>query len=281
MNERLVISKPTSRSKIETVAAIIALAAHRRKLTRWVVTKQDVFDLLSKHSQLQNRVRTASFHNNLLAAMNEYDIAMFEINPNTWGFIRHDTTRNWHRVTWNLLTEGELTNPNVFEIEAAFGYLDAALGTDEGNIGERYAPEPPDKKVKARLKERFKVLKKRFASLRDGYPIVQAYADSFGPQQALRTENIEALETVIKSMESMILAPAEHADEKSHQLYMVEIALLEHNFDTRDLIRDPEGNRCEVTERHIANRAWNQFLRYELGQIIDGLKLRLRERYGV
>lgn len=277
MNERLVISKPTSRSKIETVAAIITLAAHRRKLTRWVVTKQDVFDLLSKHSQLQNRVRTASFHNNLLAAMNEYDIAMFEINPNTWGFIRHETTRNWHRVTWNLLTEGELTNPNVFEIEAAFGHFDTALGTDEGNIGTRYTREPSDKKAKARFKE----LTKRFAELETGYPIVQAYANSFGPQQALRTENVEALETVIKSMESMILAPVEHADDKSHREYMIEIALLEYNFDTRDLIRDAEGNRCEVTERHIANRAWDQFLRHELRHIIDGLKLRLRERYGV
>lgn len=270
MNERLIITKPTSRSKIETIAAIITLAAHRRKLTRWVVTKQDVVDLLEKHKQLQNRVRTAGFFNNLQMAMNEYDIAVFELNPNTWAFMHHSATRNWHRVTWNSVTQGELTNPNVFEIETAFGYK----GTD---FGERHTRVPAESKAK----QEFKELQKRFAKLCTGHTFVQLFADSYGPQHALRTENVEQLAISVKTLESMILAPREYLDDMSHQQYMIEFAKLEMDFDTEGLIRDTEGNYCEVTERHIAERKWDMFLRGELRQILEGLKARLRERYGV
>lgn len=273
MPKHLIITKPNSRSKIELVAALIALVAQRRKLTRWVVTKQDVFDLLEKHKQLQSRVRTAGFHSNLEVAMNEHNIATFEINANTWGFIRHETTRNWHRATWDSLTESELTNPDVFDVQTD-NWLNDSPSLEQT---KKLAEEARERAIKRQYD--FLDLHTRFVRLTTDYPVVREFSSSYGPVQALNTKNVELLALHVKSMESMILAQRLYKEDMSCQQYMGEIVKLAQHFDTSDLINDSEGNRCEVTERHITERKWDTFLPLELYKILEDLKGGLRIRY--
>lgn len=277
MTPFLIANLHSPRTPIETVAALIALSAHRKQLTRWVVPKKDVVDLLRKYTRLSKRVRLTGFSNNLLVFMNEYDIAMFEIDRDTWGFVRHERTKSWRRLGWSALTDAELHKPDVYALEAEFGYSEAAdtVLDEDGEID----------KVATLAKLDFAKVKLRFCNLTQDFREIVELGDLLHSKeyaQAQIAEDVAAIQLLVKRAEQIILSPRTYSKHDTAQQFMCRINLLLAHFSNNEgLIRDAEGNRCEVTERHIAEQKWDMFMPNELMLIHEHLKRKLVVRYEV